>query len=166
MIKFHHSRILAALLFLYPSLTLSALGQEAMGLQISVSPSQATPIELSLEDMDALEQVTFSTTTIWTDGETTFSGVPLKALLAHVEAKGAGIEMVALNAYAVSMPVSELEDDAPIVATRMNGETMSVREKGPFWVVFPYDRDPKYRTETVYSRSIWQLNRLKLLENE
>jgi hypothetical protein len=37
---------------------------------------------------------------------------------------------------------------------------MSLREKGPLWVIYPYDSDPAYRTEETYSRSIWQLNRL------
>ena len=75
-------------------------------------------------------------------------------------------DLVALNDYVVTVPVAELEEDYPIVATRMDGKTMSVRDKGPYWVVFPYDLDSKYRTETVFSRSIWQLNRLRVAEAE
>ncbi len=141
-----------------------ALGQDVMPLQVTTSDNDATVIELSLEALDTLEQVTFSTTTIWTDGDVQFSGVPLKALLADLEVDGKSLEMVALNDYAVTMPVADLEDGAPILATRMDGETMSVRDKGPYWVVFPYDSDPKYNTETNYARSIWQLNRLRVVD--
>ncbi|WP_299141214.1 molybdopterin-dependent oxidoreductase [uncultured Tateyamaria sp.] len=131
---------------------------------MTASPSHSAPVELSLEALDAFDQVTFTTTTIWTDGTVEFSGVPLKTLLESVNADGSAVEMVALNDYAVSMSLDALEDDAPIIATRMNGETMSVRDKGPYWVVFPYDSDPKYRTETNYALSIWQLNRLKVVD--
>lgn len=111
-----------------------------------------------------MEQVTFRTSTIWTDGEVSFSGVPLKALLASIDADGTAVEMVALNDYKVVMPLADLEDNAPIIATRLDGKTMSVRDKGPYWIVFPYDQDPKYQTETIYSYSIWQLNQLKTVD--
>jgi hypothetical protein len=47
-----------------------------------------------------------------------------------------------------------------MIAYARNGEPMSLREKGPFWLVYNYDADPAFRTETVYSRSIWQLDRI------
>lgn len=160
----HHSRIVAAFLVLISLSVTPALGQDVMGLQVTATPSQTEPVELSLEALDALEQHAFSTTTIWTDGETHFSGVSLKSLLAHMGAVEGKVEMVALNDYAVTIPIADLEDDAPIVATRMNGETMSVRDKGPYWVVYPFDSDPKYSTEVTYSRSVWQLNRLLIVD--
>jgi len=39
---------------------------------------------------------------------------------------------------------------------------MSAREKGPVWLVYNYDSDPAFRTETVYSRSVWQLDRITI----
>mmetsp|Transcript_401 Transcript_401/g.1165 ORF Transcript_401/g.1165 Transcript_401/m.1165 type:complete len:136 (-) Transcript_401:626-1033(-) len=135
-----------------------------MDLQITASSSESDTHTLSLAALDALEQVTFTTTTIWTDGAVTFSGVPLKSVLAQVNGNATAVEMIALNDYKVAMPLAQIEDSAPIIATRMNGETMSVRDKGPYWVVFPYDLDPKYQTETIYAYSIWQLNRLKVVD--
>jgi hypothetical protein len=43
----------------------------------------------------------------------------------------------------------------------MDGKTMSVRDKGPLWIIYPYDSSADYRTEVVYSRSIWQLDRIE-----
>ena len=119
---------------------------------------------LYLDELDAMDQVEFATTTIWTDGEVVFTGVSVSNLLQALEAAGNVLRMSALNDYAVEMPVSELEDHAPIIATRMNGRTMSIRDKGPYWIVFPFDSDPEYRTETNYSRSVWQLESLVLIE--
>lgn len=144
-------------------LSASASADTTMALKIN-GPSVEAPLALTLEELDALPQVSFTTSTIWTDGDVVFSGVPLKVLLADVKGDGTAVEMVALNDYKVAMPLSQIEDGAPIVATRMNGEVMSVRDKGPFWVVFPYDADAKYQTETFYSYSIWQLNRLAVVD--
>lgn len=141
-----------------------AIAQTAMALQVTPSSAQTEAVVFSLANLDAMEQVTFTTTTIWTDDAVTFSGVSLSALLAAAHADGTIVEMVALNDYKVAMPIADIEDNAPIIATRMNGKTMSVRDKGPYWVVFPYDQDPKYQNETVYSYSIWQLNRLKVVD--
>lgn len=141
-----------------------AAGLQAMELQITSAANPDASVSLSLEDLDKLDQTEFSTTTIWTDSVDIFSGVSLKTLLAHLSATGETLELTALNDYAVTMPMAEIEGDAPIIATRMNGETMSVREKGPYWIIYPYDRDPSYRTESIYSRSIWQLNRLKVMD--
>lgn len=144
--------------------SLPVWAQDTLSLQITFGTGGSEVIELSLDELDALQQSEFTTTTIWTDGNISFSGVPLKPLLDSVGANGTTVEMVALNDYLVSIPFMELEGDAPLLATRMNGETMSVRDKGPFWIVFPYDSDPKYRTETKYAQSIWQLNRLKVVD--
>ena len=45
----------------------------------------------------------------------------------------------------------------------MNGDVMLVRNKGPLWVVYPYDENPEYRSEVIYSRSIWQLDRIEVI---
>ncbi len=164
MAKRHHSRAIAILFALCWGWLLPATAQSEMALQVSTSGSKSDPVQFSLEDLDNMEQVTIETTTIWTDGDVTFSGVPLSVVLASVEAEGTSVEMVALNDYKVVMPLDQVEDNAPIIATRMNGKVMSVRDKGPYWVVFPYDADPKYQTETIYAFSIWQLNRLKVVD--
>jgi hypothetical protein len=159
----HHnmSRIFASLVVLLLPFGSPAAAQEGLDLQLS---GAIDAVNLSLDDLDAMEQVTLETSTIWTDGVNTFSGVSLKALLEAHNADGTSVEMIALNDYSVSMPIAELEDDAPIIATRMDGDTMSVRDKGPYWVVFPYDSATEYQSEIVYSRSIWQLNRLMVIK--
>ena len=160
----HHSRIRACFLAFVLLWLTPAWSFAQMTLELTVSGSEAQSTEFSLEDLDALDQAEFTTSTIWTDGPVTFSGVPLKTLLATIQADGTAIEMVALNDYKVVMPLSDVESDVPIIATRMNGAPMSVRYKGPYWIVFPYDQDARYQTETIYSYSIWQLNRLNVVD--
>ena len=164
MAKLHHSRAITLFFVLLLGWQSSAIAQSVTGLQVTTDATQSTPVTLELADLDALPQQSFTTSTIWTDGQITFSGVPLATVLASIGAEGSAVEMIALNDYKVTMPLAQLEETVPIIATRMDGNVMSVRDKGPYWIVFPYDEDPKYQTETIYSLSIWQLNRLKVLD--
>jgi hypothetical protein len=84
----------------------------------------------------------------------------LSRLLTAVGATGAGLHAVALNDYAVEIPASDAVEGGPIVAFAMNGAPMSVRDKGPLWIIYPFDAKPEYQSEVIYSRSIWQLDRI------
>ncbi|MEP3637487.1 MAG: molybdopterin-dependent oxidoreductase [Paracoccaceae bacterium] len=114
-------------------------------------------------DMVALMELPserIQTTTIWTKGEQSFEGVSLATLLEHVGATGSTIRAVALNDYAISIPVTDAIQGGPIVAYSNNGEEMSTRDRGPLWMIYPFDDNEEYKSEEYYSRSIWQLERL------
>ena len=106
----------------------------------------------------------FETTTIWTEGVQRFKGVPLDVLLDTVGADGSTLRSVAINAYQITIPTAADEIDGAIVAYEMNGNTMSIRDKGPLWIVYPYDADPRFKTEVIYSRSIWQLEMIEVMD--
>ena len=127
---------------------------------LQVTLLKSDTVYLNLAVLDILEQTHFKTTTMWTSGKIQFSGVSLKALLKHHGARGESIKLTALDNYSIVMPIADLEDGAPIIVTRMNREIIPVLKNGPYWLVFPYDSDPKYQTEVTYGRSIWQLTEL------
>ncbi len=104
-----------------------------------------------------------STSTIWTDGVHSFTGVPLDVLLATVGGTGATLKATAINDYAIEIPTVDAVPGGPILAYEMDGATMSVRDKGPLWIVYPFDSKPDYQTEVIYSRSIWQLDRIAVV---
>ncbi len=114
----------------------------------------------NLDMLKALPATTFTTSTIWTDGPQTFTGVSLKVLLDQLGIKSGLISAVAINDYAVTIPVSDAVEGGPIIAYEANGKPMPVREKGPLWIVYPYDHKDAYRSEVIYSRSIWQLAKI------
>lgn len=113
-----------------------------------------------MEMLRGLPATGFETTTLWTDGVRNFKGVALADLLAVLGVEGGTIAAMALNDYTVDLPVESVEQAAPIIAYEMDGASMPSRHKGPLWIVYPYDNHPKYRSEVIYSRSIWQLDRL------
>ncbi len=115
-------------------------------------------------DLDLLEQMPvtrFKTSTIWTEGLHVFEGVQLSDLVERLDIKGETLFASAINDYTVEIPISDATDDGPIVAFRVDGNEMSIREKGPLWIVYPYDMSSDYQSEVVYSRSIWQLDRIE-----
>lgn len=138
----------------------SAHAADTSSILLTISGKDLTTQELDFETLSAMASTKFETTTIWTDGPQSFEGVPLKTLLSSVGITQGSILATAVNDYAIEIPVSEISDTAPIVAYRQNGQRLKLREKGPLWLVYPYDRAAEYQTEVIYSRSIWQLDRL------
>ena len=49
-----------------------------------------------------------------------------------------------------------------IFALKRDGEYMPVRDKGPLFVVYPYDSNPDLKSQTYYSRSAWQVAKLEV----
>ena len=119
--------------------------------------------EFDVEMLKNIGTVTLETSTIWTEGAQVFTGVELSDLLAVLGVESGSLRASAVNDYAVDIPVSDAVDGGPIVAFLRNGETMSIRDKGPLWIVYPYDNSTEYQSELIYSRSIWQLDRIEVL---
>ncbi|WP_425098395.1 molybdopterin-dependent oxidoreductase [Tropicibacter sp. S64] len=114
-----------------------------------------------LEEIGGAEIVT---DTIWTTQAHRFTGVRLRDLLDYVAADGETVIAAAINEYKVEIPLSDATEDGPIVAYAIDGERMSRREKGPLWVIYPFARSPDFRTEVIYTRSIWQLSRMEITD--
>ncbi len=120
--------------------------------------------QFDLAMLEALGEAVVETSTIWTDGIQTFQGVGLNVLVDRLGITGDTLRATAINNYAVEIPVSDAVEGGPIIAYKLNGETMSVRDKGPLWIIYPYDLDPAFRSEVIYSRSIWQLDRIEAMD--
>ena len=115
-----------------------------------------------LNTLESLPQRQFTTMTPWSDKPIQFSGPLLRDVLAIAGAKGQNIRATAINDYRINIPVQDAMRFDMIVATRMNGERMSVRDKGPLFVVYPFDSLPELQQARYYERSIWQLKSLEV----
>ncbi|MFM2389667.1 MAG: hypothetical protein RLZZ437_1222 [Pseudomonadota bacterium] len=113
--------------------------------------------------LDALAQRETITTTPWYDGAQTFSGPLLRDLLAAAGATGSSLRFIAINDYVVEIPMSDVMDYPVILATRHSGALMSVRDKGPLFVIYPFDEVPALFNELYFSRSAWQVRRIEVL---
>ncbi|MGL4926089.1 MAG: molybdopterin-dependent oxidoreductase [Plesiomonas shigelloides] len=112
--------------------------------------------------LDALPQYTITTTTPWYEGEKTFEGPLIKDVLAAVKASGKTLTFTALNDYESTLPVSDLAKYNVILARKIDGKMLSVRDKGPLFVIYPFDANPELKTKSYYSRCAWQVTSMKV----
>lgn len=110
-----------------------------------------------LENLGVVEMVT---RTPWTEGEVRFSGVPAERLMQAVGADAKTVDAVALNDYRAAIPAADFAAYGPILATRVDGTPLRVREKGPVWVIYPWSANPQIDNIEFHSRSIWQVKSL------
>jgi hypothetical protein len=43
---------------------------------------------------------------------------------------------------------------------KRDGNFITVREKGPLFIIYPYDSDPQLQSQTYYTRSAWQVSEI------
>lgn len=110
--------------------------------------------------LEALGTSGFETATPWYDGPVRFDGVRMDRLMQAVGASGDRVLAYALNDYSTELPMGDFARHNVILALKRNGQYMTVREKGPLFIVYPFDSDPALRHQRYYSRSAWQLARL------
>ncbi|GGD15589.1 putative pterin-binding protein [Franconibacter daqui] len=115
-----------------------------------------------IASLEKLGVVSFQTTSPWYNGRTEFTGIPLQKLMDYVGAKGTVVKVTALNDYTTVIPLSDFRKYNVILATKINGEYMRIRDKGPLFIVYPYDSLPELNNQIYYSRSAWQVSRMNI----
>ena len=167
---FYHSLFLVFLVMAGPenamSATLPAAGEDtAVLLTIRVIGGENFSdfvYTFTRSALESLPQRTIRTKTPWTDGVPDFSGPLVSNVLSAAGRGGRILHCVALNDYAVDIPIEDIERYRAILAMKQDGKVMSTREKGPLWVIFPWSGNPALWTESYFSRSIWQLKEIEL----
>lgn len=112
--------------------------------------------------LQALPQHSFTTQTPWYAEPVKFSGPLLRDVLAAAGSQGENITAIALNDYRTEIPFSDAVKYDLIVAILMNDQPMPVREKGPLFLVYPFDSKAELQAATFYNRSAWQLRALQI----
>lgn len=112
--------------------------------------------------LEKIGMVKVQTKTPWYDSAVTFEGVPLDKLMAEVGATGHTVHALALNDYTTDIPIEDFSKYHVILALKRNGDYMPVKDKGPLFVIYPYDSDPELKSQTYYSRSAWQVAKMTI----
>jgi hypothetical protein len=60
----------------------------------------------------------------------------------------------------VEIPTEDSQNFKVLMATRLDDQPMSVRDKGPLLIIYPYDDNADLRAARYYNRSAWQLRTL------
>ena len=99
--------------------------------------------------------------TPWTDGQPEFEGVPGAA------ADGGGRRHRQRGARERAQRLREppfrwrTSQRYPVLlATRIDGQQLEVRDKGPIWIVYPWSTNPELDDLPTRRKSVWQLRSL------
>ena len=70
--------------------------------------------------------------------------------------------LTALNDYSVVMPGAHILDYNVIAAHDINGVAMTVRDKGPLWVIYPMDDHEELQQPRYNNYLVWQLRSIEV----
>ncbi|HKX42598.1 MAG TPA: hypothetical protein VJO99_15690 [Burkholderiaceae bacterium] len=119
-------------------------------------------VDFDMAMLAKLPQRSFTTATPWYPKPRTFTGPLLRDVLAAAGASGAQLRLIALNDFRVGMPASDADKYDVVLARLLDGQPMPVREKGPLFVIYPYDSHPELQSELFFNRSAWQLRTIEV----
>ena len=113
--------------------------------------------------LEALTQQSFTTKTPWFKQARKFTGPLLRDVLNHVGAQGSTLRVAALNDYRIDVPSDDALRFGIVLARMIDDKPITVREKGPLFMIYPFDSDAALRNALYYSRSVWQLKTIDVL---
>ena len=112
----------------------------------------------------ALPQQSFTTSTPWYKEKKKFTGPLLRDVLDAAGARGNTIRAGALNNFRVEIAVADTRKFPMLLALLMDDQPMRVRDKGPLFIIYPFDASPALRSTHYYNRSVWQLQSIEVLQ--
>ena len=159
----HWARLALAFSVCLGGITVAHAQSDPVVLTIT-APKAARPVAASfnMKFLKSLPQQTFVTQTPWYKDAVKFTGPLLRDVLAAAKVKGELINAVALDDYQAKIPFSDATDYDVILAHQMDGKTLTAKDKGPLFVVYPYDSKAELQAVRFYERSIWQLKALRV----
>jgi hypothetical protein len=155
--------LLAAALALAPAAAAPA-SDAALVLARTAAGAGAETLELSIDELAALPQVTVVTETEFTNGKVAFTGPLVREVLQHLGLDDAeSLRFTAANDYYVDIPTSDFQRYNAILALEQDGKRLSRRDKGPLWLMYPISDFPELRDPVYLGRLIWQVIRIEAL---
>ena len=136
--------------------------QDAVVLTIDGQINGGAARNFSIGQLESLGMAAIETSTPWHDGKVRFEGVPLRRLLEHVGASGKTAAVLALNNYRTQIPLSDFTHYPVLLAMKKNGAYMPVSDKGPLFIIYPFDASQELNSEVFYSRAAWQVRRITI----
>ncbi len=123
------------------------------------NPNVGDTLQLDLDTLERLGVVEYRVEDKQAEGRAAvFQGVLVSQLLAAAgaAAEATVLKTVALNDYAIEIPLEDIEAYPVLLATAVDGQRMPVERYGPTRIIYPYDSYDF--DETIYDpRWIWQL---------
>ncbi|HGS4987234.1 TPA: molybdopterin-dependent oxidoreductase [Vibrio cholerae] len=134
----------------------------ALASNITIQIADAPPKVFSLQELATeLPAVSVTTELPWIHGSHRFTGFKVSDLLEYLQQDHVkSVTFMALNDYAANISIADIQYYEPIVAYYMDGDEMKIRHKGPFWLVYNLDQNPKLKNSVYYTHMVWQISQI------
>ena len=125
-------------------------------------PNRGAAAVFDMAMLAQLPQASFSTHTPWYAQARKFSGPLLRDVLAAAGSRGSLLRVFALNDYRVDIPFDDAQRYDLLLARLLDDKPMPVREKGPLFIIYPFDQHEELRNALYFSRCAWQLKAIEV----
>lgn len=130
--------------------------------KVSITNASGTA-DFDMPMLERMPQSSVTTKTPWYESARRFTGPLLRDVLAASGARGATIRAIALNDYKVEIPFEDAQKIDVVMARLLDDRPMPVREKGPLFIIYPFDDRPELRAATYFARCAWQLRTIEVV---
>ena len=134
----------------------------------------ASPLKIHLADGSTIETnmvslleefptTSFETRLPWFPNQRSFTGIPVEKLVERYgDATTFAVTFLALNDYAATSTIEDIQMFSPMIAIKMNGKPMRIRHKGPYWLIFNLNKYPEIDNINYHSQMVWQIDEIIL----
>ena len=99
--------------------------------------------------------------TPWFANNSIFEGYHFKEILKSFNiSESKTLTVIAYNDYSVDIPVKDVYEYDMILANRHNGVKMTLRAKGPFILLYPFNIRKELTTAAYYAKCPWQIKKI------
>lgn len=89
-----------------------------------------------------------------------YEGPTIESVLELAGHQGTDAKFIAWDDYVVTIPIETIKQYGLLLATHENGKRMTIDDKGPFFVVFPFTDNPELQNDLYYNLSVWQVREI------
>ena len=120
-------------------------------------------IQMDMPTIESVGMYEYTLADPFDEVEVTYQGPLMRDLLAlwGVPADATNLHMVALNDYAVDVPIADLLKYPVLLAVKQGGEYMPISTRGPSMLVYPYD-DFDFDRALYDNYWIWQIKSIEV----
>lgn len=123
-------------------------------------PSGAT-VELNASFLKDYAPYALRMDTPWFASNSLFEGYHFRDILKSFNvSEDRTITVIAYNNYSVDIPVKDIYTYDMILANRHNGVKMTLRNKGPFILLYPFNVRKELATAAYYTKCPWQIKKI------
>lgn len=128
------------------------------------SDSQQVSEQYTLTQLQHLPQHEIRTKIPWTNETHTYRGPYLEEIFTLAKIKGEWLTLYALDHYQVSFNFKKIKMYKPILALQVDSKPLTIRTKGPIWLILPMS-DYKELSAAIYNDyMIWHLIKISIEE--